>query len=110
MDFIKIGEEEYPVRFDNWTLMHLERTTKKNIFKIMSDVDQISSTTFLVNMTYSGVFGGLDLDDDSEMPITRKEIARAFVSINDFEDVVNIFLKQINPSDTKKKVKKEKEN
>ncbi len=103
-EYIKVNGKDYPLRFDSWSLMHLERYLKKNVFLVIQDADLVSSTEFLVNLTYSGVFGGLDLDDDEAMPITKKEIARGMTPI-DFENVIKVFGEQMKAmqEDSKKK-------
>ena len=90
IEYIEINGEKYPLRFDTWSLMHLEKYTKKNIFIYMQDTDAVTSSEFLVNLTYSGIFGGLDLDEDKDMPISRKEIARNLTPL-DFEKVITTF-------------------
>ena len=105
IEYIKVNDEEYPLRFDTWSLMHLEKYTKKNIFLIMQDTDVVTSSEFLVNLTYSGIFGGLDLDDDTEMTITRKDIARALTPL-DFEKIIKTFGDQMVAKGGKEKKKK----
>ena len=110
IEYIEINGEKYPLRFDTWSLMHLEKYTKKNIFLYLKDTEAITSSEFLVNLTYSGIFGGLDLDDDKDMTITRKEIARNLTPL-DFEVIITVFGKQMaaKGGDVKKK-KPEKVN
>ena len=110
IEYIEIDGQQYPLRFDTWSLMHLERHTKKNIFLYMQDENAITSSEFLVNLTFSGIFGGLDIDEDKDMPISKKEVARNMTPI-DFEEVIKIFGSQMKPENGKKKQpKKEKES
>jgi len=105
-EFIEIKGEKYPVLFDTWALIHLQKAIGKNVFKYLQENPEgFMDMGFLLDMTYSGIYGGLDIEDESDMPFTRKELARK-VTITDFEKIVTMFGTQLTPEKKPKAVKK----
>ena len=101
-EYIEINGEQYPLLFDTWSIMHFERWLKGNMFlHIREHPEDMTKSEFCVNLTYSGIFGGLDLDDDKDMPISKKQLARGSNPML-FEKVIEIFGKQMQPEGEKK--------